>query len=133
MSPSWSSAALLTARPSAAVAVSKSGPNSSRMSSTLSTSFAPSRISWWQPFDIRQSIAPGTAKTSRPCSVARRAVIRAPDRSAACTTTTPSDSPDTIRFRCGNVPTVGAVSGGSSLIRAPESMTSRANSACSGG
>ena len=47
---------------------SASGPSSARMSSTDSTSFAPSLINAWQPWESRLSIGPGTAKTSRPCS-----------------------------------------------------------------
>src|SRR5262245_42034357 len=46
---------------------------------------------------------PGTAKTSRPCSPASRAVISDPERSAASTTTTPSEIPDISRLRPGKV------------------------------
>ena len=41
---------------------------------------------------------PGTAKTSRLCSPAKRAAIKEPERSAA-STTTPSETPEISRFR----------------------------------
>ena len=44
---------------------------------------------------------PGTAKTSRPCSPASRAVISDPERRAASTTTTPSERPEISRLRRG--------------------------------
>ncbi len=44
---------------------------------------------------------PGTASTGTPCDRAQAAVMSAPLRSPARTTTTPRDSPDTIRFRAG--------------------------------
>ena len=49
--------------------------------------------------EARLSMRPGTANTSRPCSMACRAEISAPDRSAASTTMTPSDMPVMIRLR----------------------------------
>ena len=45
-------------------------PSSSSTSCAVSTSFAPSRISLWQPFDNGEWIEPGIANTSRPCSPA---------------------------------------------------------------
>src|SRR5262249_2301919 len=44
---------------------------------------------------------PGTANTSRPCSPAKRAVISEPERSAASTTTTPSEIPEITRLQRG--------------------------------
>ena len=44
---------------------------------------------------------PGTAKTSRPCSPASRAVISEPERRAASTMTTPTESPEISRLRRG--------------------------------
>ena len=79
-----------------------SGPSSSRMSSTVSTSRAPSRIRRWQPRLERLSTGPGTAKTSRFCSIAWWAVTSEPLRGAASTTTTPRQRPEMIRLRCGN-------------------------------
>ena len=61
------------------------------------------------------------------------AVISAPDRSAASTTTVPSASPEMMRFRGGKAPGCGSASGGASLTTAPWPMTSVARSACSGG
>src|SRR5208283_3895853 len=66
-----------------------SGPSSSRMSSTVSTKRAPSRIRRWQPRLARLSTGPGTAKTSRFCSMAWCAVDSDPLRGAASTTRTP--------------------------------------------
>ena len=63
------------------------------MSSTVSTSRAPSRIKRWQPRLERLSAGPGTAKTSRFCSMAWRAVESDPLRGVASTTTTPERDP----------------------------------------
>ena len=57
-----------------------------------------------QPADAGASIAPGTRKQSRPCSSAQDAVISAPLRAGASTTTVASASPLMIRLRRGNVP-----------------------------
>ena len=57
-----------------------------------------------QPADAGASIAPGTRKQSRPCSSAQDAVMSAPLRAGASTTTVASASPLMIRFRRGNVP-----------------------------
>ncbi len=54
--------------------------SSSRTSWAVSTSFAPSRISRWQPLENGEWIEPGIAKTSRPWSPARRAVMSEPAR-----------------------------------------------------
>ncbi len=70
-------------------------------SSPRSTSAAPSRINAWAPRLAGEVTGPGTAMTSRPNSAASRAVISAPLRSAASTTTTPRDSPAMTRFRSG--------------------------------
>ena len=51
--------------------------------------------------------------------MACRAVISAPERSAASTTITPSDMPLMMRFRWGKVPASGDERGGCSLIKAP--------------
>ena len=94
----------LAARPGAAAArrARVAGtPSSSRMSCAVSTSFAPSRISLWQPFENGEWIEPGSAKTSRPCSPARRAVMSEPDDSVASTTSTPRARPLTRRLRRG--------------------------------
>ena len=54
---------------------------------------------------------PGTARTGRPCSSAKSAVMSAPDRSPASTTTTASAMPATIRLRAGNRHGAGSVPG----------------------
>ena len=55
----------------------------------VSTRRAPSRIKRWQPRLDRLSAGPGTAKTSRFCSIACRAVESEPLRGVASTTRTP--------------------------------------------
>ena len=50
---------------------------------------APSRMRSFVPSARGSSGEPGTAKTSRPCSRAKRAVMSEPERRAASTTTTP--------------------------------------------
>ena len=98
----------------------KSG-NSWTISSTVSTSLAPSLIRRFDPtLDVLVKL-PGTASTSRPCSSAKRAVIRAPLRTPASTTTTPRDRPESIRLRCGKVHFAGLVSTGYSLTTVPVS------------
>ena len=64
-----------------------------------------------QPADAGSPSAPGTRKHSRPCSSAHDAVISAPLRAGASTTTVASASPLMIRLRRGNVPRLGATSG----------------------
>ncbi len=75
-------------------AAQPSRPRSSSItSSAVSTSLAPSRIRRWQPRASGEWMEPGMANTSRPLSVARRAVISEPLLSAASTTSTPWDRP----------------------------------------
>ena len=57
-------------------------------------------------------ISPGTASTSRPSSSARSAVISAPLRSRASTTTVTCASPATILFRAGKRHGAGSTPGG---------------------
>jgi hypothetical protein len=54
-------------------------------------------------------IDPGIANTSRPASDASRAVISEPERSAASTTSVPSDRPAMMRLRCGKFSGSGGV------------------------
>ena len=63
------------------------------------------------PAERGSSGLPGTAKTSRPCSPANRAVISEPERSAASTTTTPSEMPEIRRLRRGKSLPLGAKPG----------------------
>ena len=75
--------------------------NSCTMSVHDRTSVAPSRRSPCGPRAVSDVIRPGTANTSRPKSAAAPAVINAPLRSAASTTTTPRASPAMVRLRAG--------------------------------
>jgi hypothetical protein len=51
------------------------------------------------PKEFLEVMLPGTAKTSRPCSSASRAVMSEPESSEASTTTTPRLSPLMMRLR----------------------------------
>ena len=62
------------------------------------------RSSSFDPAERALVTSPGTANTSRPSSSAKSAVISAPDRSLASTTTTASERPATIRFLAGEPP-----------------------------
>ena len=57
-----------------------------KVSLAVSTSFAPWRMSAWQPRDGGEWIEPGMASTSRPWSVASRAAMSEPLPTAASTT-----------------------------------------------
>ena len=100
--------------------------SSSRTSCAVSTSFAPSRISWWQPFENGEWIEPGIANTSRPCSPARRAVMSEPDDSVASTTSTPRARPLMRRLRRGKFCFSGGVPGANSDSMSPRAGRSRA-------
>ena len=78
-------------------------------------------------------ISPGTANTSRPSSSARSAVISAPLRSRASTTTVAAQSPATIRLRAGNRHGAGSTPGAYSETMSPVAATRRASSACAAG
>lgn len=81
---------------------SRAGAKASRSSSTssaLSTSFAPCRSNAWHPRACGAWMEPGMAKTSLPCSAARRAVMSEPDCSAASTTSVPWLRPEMMRLR----------------------------------
>src|SRR5206468_10023720 len=74
-------------------------PNEARTSAALVRGVAPSLSNAFVPADSELVISPGTANTSRPSSSARSAVIRAPLRSRASTTTVAAHSPATMRLR----------------------------------
>ena len=76
---------------------------------------------------------PGTAKTSRPCSAAMRAVISEPDRCAASTTTTPIAAPEIRRLRRGKSRASGTCPIGISEIAPPPSSIAASRSSCSDG
>ena len=78
-------------------------------------------------------ISPGTANTSRPSSSAKSAVIRAPLRSRASTTTVAALRPATMRLRAGNRHGAGSTPGGYSEAISPLSATRRASSRCAAG
>ena len=96
---------------------------SSPMPATTRASGPASRRKARQPATAGSSRRPGTICRPRPCSSAQAAVVRAPLRAPASTTTVASARPLMIRFRRGNVPRLGAVSGGNSLITAPPCAT----------
>jgi hypothetical protein len=69
--------------------------------------------------------SPGTAKMGRPCWAAWSAVIIAPDRSAARTTTTASESAEMVRLRRGKLLATGWAPGANSLTTAPAPLAMR--------
>ncbi len=75
--------------------------SSSHTSSHVATSLAPCLMSVFGPQEFLLVTLPGTAKTSRFCSSAQRAVMRVPLYSAASTTSTPIDMPLMMRLRIG--------------------------------
>ncbi len=91
------------------------------------TSFAPAWIRLLVPALVRALMLPGTANTSRPCSAAESAVSSAPLLAGASTTTTPSDSPLTIRLRSGKLCASGRAPGAKVLTSAPERVISAAS------
>jgi hypothetical protein len=66
-------------------------------------------IKSWQPLLRGESIRPGTAKTCRPYSVAKFAVINAPLVRFASTTTVPRVMPATMRCELEGLLVCGAV------------------------
>ena len=76
-------------------------PSDERTSSAASRGAAPWRMSAFVPAESAHVISPGTANTSRPSSSAKSAVMSAPDRSRASTTTVASAE---ARRRCGCAP-----------------------------
>ena len=104
------------------------------MSAAEVTSVAPSLMRALVPPARGSSGEPGTAKTRRPWSAARRAVISEPERLAASTTTTASDRPEMMRLRRGKSRARGSQPIGISLTWAPPEATMRsARAAFSGG
>ena len=107
--------------------------NSLRMSSALSQSFAPFLINSWQPLLRGESMRHGTAKTWRPYSVAKLAVIKAPLVRLASTTTVPRVMPATIRLRIGKDCLSGGRLKGNCVTTAPFAAMRSKSSAFSGG
>ncbi len=103
-----------------------SRPRSSRSSRTPATTLASgpaSRRNASDPATAGSSRRPGTRNRPRPCSSAHAAVVSAPLRAPASTTTVASARPLMMRFRRGKVPRLGAVSGANSLTTAPPPAT----------
>ena len=73
----------------------------------------------WQPADSSEVTGPGTAISGRHRSRACRAVLSAPLRSAASTTTVPQLRAAITRLRTRNPGLVGPRSGGHSLTTTP--------------
>ena len=112
------------------------GVRSARARSTSSTSVqnvAPSRIRSLVPSARGSSGEPGTAKTSRPCSAAKRAVMSEPERRAASTTTIPSERPETSRLRRGKSRPRASQPNGISESAAPSSRICAMNAPWSAG
>ncbi len=119
---------------SSAESPTPNGPDASTTSTALDTSCAsPSRIIRWHPVDDAEVTGPGTAITGRPNFRAQLAVLRAPLRQPASTTTTPSDNAATSRFLARNRNFAGVVPGGYSLITAPELAICLSSRACPDG
>ena len=96
-----------------------SAGSSSHTSSQVATSAAPCFINVLGPQESLLVTLPGTARTSRPCSSAQRAVTRVPLNSPASSTSTPIDRPLMIRLRIGKFCGAGKVPSGNSLTMAP--------------
>ena len=92
-------------------------------SSALVTSLAPCLMSWFGAKLTACVTLPGTPNTSRPNSIASRAVISEPEYCAPSTITTPSGMPATIRLRTGKFSGAGCVPMGNSVTRAPHAKT----------
>ena len=78
-------------------------------------------------------ISPGTANTSRPSSIAKSAVMSAPLRSRASTTTVATASPATIRLRAGKRHGAGSTPGAYSETTRPRSAIRAASARCAAG
>ena len=92
---------------------------SCRISEAPVARMAPSRMRAWHPSEECRSTGPGMQKTSRPCSAAVRAVIKAPLRPDASTTSVARLQPLTMRLRMGKVVREGGKSIGNSETTAP--------------
>ena len=104
-------------------------PSASRTSAASVSGVAPRRRSAFEPFESAETISPGTANTSRPSSSAKSAVISAPLRSRASTTTVADVRPAMMRFRAGNRHGAGSTPGGYSETIRPRSAMAAASAA----
>ena len=89
------------------------------MSAARVITLASPSISVWQPTDDAEVIGPGTAPTIRPIAFAQAAVLAAPLRTPASTTTVALPSAATRRLRDRNCRRVGRIPGGYSLTSRP--------------
>ena len=111
-----------------------SGASADMTSSAEVVTMAPFFSRLLAPSERGSSGDPGTAKTSRPSSLARRADISEPERIAASTTMRPSDSAAMMRLRRGKSRARGSQPKGISVIDAPTPLSIAFNSsAFSGG
>ena len=85
------------------------------------------------PADRELVISPGTANTSLPSSSAKSAVINAPLRSRASTTTVAAQRPAMIRLRAGNRQGAGSTPASYSETISARSAICRASDACAAG
>ena len=108
-------------------------PKTSSTSSAQVTGVAPSRSSAFVPAESELVISPGTARTSRPSSSAKSAVIRAPLRSRASITTVARQRPAMILLRAGKRHGAGSTPGSYSETTRPVSQIRRASSECAAG
>ena len=108
-------------------------PSASRTSPEPVSGVAPSFSNAFEPTDRAFVISPGTAKTSLPSSSAKSAVISAPLRSRASTTTTASHRPAMMRFRAGNRHGAGSTPGSYSETTRPPSSIRRDSEAFTAG
>ena len=93
------------------------------MSWALVTGVAPCLSRLFGPALIGLRMLPGTTRTSRPCSSAKSAVIRAPLRSPASRMTVTSDKPEMMRLRRGKFTASGGMPGANSDTTAPASCS----------
>ncbi len=101
---------------------------------TIRASGPASRRNARHPTTAGSSRRPGTRYSPLPCSSAQAAVVSAPLRAPASTTTVASASPLISRLRRGKVPRVGWVSGGNSLTTTPPVRSiARASPRCAAG
>ena len=106
----------------------RSIPYASSTSAAAVTGVAPSRSKAFDPVETADVISPGTTITSRPSSSAKSAVISAPERSRASTTTVAAQRPAMIRFLAGNRQGAGSMPGSYSDTISPLSTMRPARS-----
>jgi len=83
---------------------------------------------WWQPAEVSEVTGPGTAISRRPRSRACRAVLSAPLRSPASTTSVPVASAAITRFLTRNLSRLTVRPGGHSLTITPWAATASSSS-----